>query len=284
MSADDESRRERLVAAFAVAFAVGVTAPLPAVLPSSADGTLAASAGVAIGVGAVVVAGVRQAEALLDGLARPRYLFVPGVATVGWTVGAFVLAPPVQVTALLPFAIAYAGCVLGSAAWILARDAYDRSRRASATTVASFEAPPPPRIRRRMRLGGVITVAGGLVGAASMALGGDVVLTFTFFPLASSGGAFALLARTDRDVRVTDEGLFVNRSRRSWSDFEDARVEDGVLFVTSDAWFGGTLRLDATEIEDVDGVVAAINERVLGSDSSGEPDDGRARGQSSPDS
>jgi hypothetical protein len=258
-----ESRRERVVGAFVVAFAVGVTAPLPAAIGvPRGDGALAAAAGTAVGVALVAAAGVRQAESLLEGLASPRFLFLPGVAVVAWTVLAVAHLPAVRTTALLPFAVAFAGCVLGVAAWVLARDAHDRRRRETAATAVAFEAPLPPRARRAMRLGGVVTIVGGVVAAAGMVVAGDVVLSFTFLPLASTGVVFLVLSRTNREVRIADEGLFVNRSLRSWHDFESVRVEDDVLVVDGRSRWTGTLRFDASAIEDVDGVVAAVRARV----------------------
>lgn len=276
----DEGRRERVVAAFLVAFAVGATAPLPAVLRAGGEsGVLAASVGVAVGVALVVAAGVQQSDALSDALAAPRFLLLPGVAIAAWTLGAFVDPPASRPTALAPFAVAYAGCVLGVAAWVLARDAHDRRRREAASTVASFDAPLPPRARRAMALGGAVTVAGSLVAAVGTGVGGDAVLAASFLPLASAGVVFVALSRTDREVRVADEGLFVNRSRRSWGNFESVQVADGVLVVDASNRWRGTLRFDATAIDDVDRVVAAIRERV-----DGDATEARPGGQSSPDS
>lgn len=281
MTRVDEPRRERVVGAFLVAFAVGASAPLPAVFGvDGGAGVLGGVAGVAVGVGLVVVAGVRQADGLLEALASPRYLLVPGLAVVAWVVAAFVVQPPLRVTAAVPYAVAFAGCALGVAAWVLARDAHDRRRRETAATAVAFEAPLPPRARRAMQLGGVVTLAGGVVAAAGMGVAGDVALAFTFLPLASTGVVFVALSRTEREVHVADEGLFVNRSLRSWSEFESVRVEDDVLVVDGRSRWRGTLRFDATTIEDLGGVVAAIRERV---DASGTPRNA-ASAQSSPDS
>ena len=281
MTGVDESRRERVVGAFLVAFAVGVTAPLPAVLDAPGEGgVLAASAGVGVGVGLVVAAGVGQSDELVGALAAPRYLLVPGVGVVTWTVGAFLQAPALRATALAPYAVAFAGCALGVAAWVLARDVHDRRRRETARTAVSFEAPLAPRSRRAMRLGGVATVFGGVVAAVGLSVGDDPTFAFTYLPLSATGVVFFALSRTDREVHVADEALFVNRSRRSWSDFESVRVEDDVLVVDGRGRWTGTLRFDATEIEDIDGVVAAIRERV---DASGTPRNG-VGAQSSPDS
>jgi hypothetical protein len=258
-----ESRCERVVGAFLVAFAVGVAAPLPAAIGvSGTEGALAAAAGVAVGVGLVAAAGVRQAESLLEGLASPRLLLVPSVAAVAWTALAVVHSPAVRATALLPFAVAFAGCVLGVTAWVLARDAHDRRRRETAATAVAFKAPLPPRARRAMRLGGAVTMGGGVVAAAGMGVAGDVALSFTFLPLASTGVVFLALSQTSREVRVADEGLFVNRSLRSWRDFESARVENDVLVVDGRGRWTGTLRFDASAIEDVDGVAAAVRARI----------------------
>lgn len=282
MTGVDESRRERVVGGLLVAFAVCVTAPLPAVLGGAGeDGVLAASVGIAVGVGLVVAAGVRQSDDLLGALAAPRCLVLPGVAVVAWTVSAFLEGPPLRATALAPYAVALAGCVLGVAAWVVARDAHDRRRRETATTAVSFEAPLAPRSRRAMAVGGVVTLVGGVVAAAGMGVAGDdPTLAFTFLPLASTGVVFVALSRTTREVRVADEGLFVNRSLRSWREFESVRVEDDVLAVEGRSRWRGTLRFDATEIEDLDGVVAAIRDRV---DAAGTPRNG-AGAQSSPDS
>ena len=265
MTGVDESRRERVVGAFLVAFAVGVTAPLPAVLDAPGEGgVLAASAGVGVGVGLVVAAGVGQSDELVGALAAPRYLLVPGVGVVTWTVGAFLQAPALRATALAPYAVAFAGCALGVAAWALVRDVHDRRRREAATTAVSFEAPLAPRSRRAMRLGGAVTAVGGVVAGVGMGVGDDATLAFTFLPLASAGVVFLALSRTEREVHVADEALFVNRSRRSWREFESVRVENDVLAVEGRSRWRGTLRFDATAIEDVDRVGAAIRERIDG--------------------
>lgn len=263
MTGVDEARRERVVGAFVVAFAVGVTAPLPAVVGAPGDGAaVTAGAGVAVGVGLVVAAGVRESDGILGALAPPRYLLVPGACVVTWTVGGLLREPALRATALAPYAVAFAGCVLGVAAWVLARDVHDRRRRETAATAVSFEAPLPPRARRAMQLGGVVTLVGGVVAAAAMVVGDDATLAFAFLPLASTGVVFIALSRTTREVRVADEGLFVNRSRRSWRGFESVRVEDDVLVVETRGRWRGTLRFDATAVADVDGVVAAIRERM----------------------
>ncbi|MFC6953156.1 hypothetical protein [Halorubellus litoreus] len=281
MTGVDESRRERVVGGLLVAFAVCVTAPLPAVVGAPRDGTaLTAGVGVAVGVGLVVAAAVRQSDALLAALAAPRYLLIPGGTVVAWTLRAFLQTPPLRATALAPYAVAFAGCALGVAAWVLARDVHDRRRRETATTAVSFEAPLAPRSRRAMRLGGVATVFGGAVAAVGLSVGDDPTFAFTYLPLSATGVVFFALSRTDREVHVADEALFVNRSRRSWTDFESVRVEDDVLVVDGRGRWTGTLRFDATEIEDIDGVVAAIRERV---DASGTPRNG-VGAQSSPDS
>ena len=265
MTGVDESRRERVVGAFLVAFAVGVTAPLPAVLDAPGEGgVLAASAGVGVGVGLVVAAGVGQSDELVGALAAPRYLLVPGVGVVTWTVGAFLQAPALRATALAPYAVAFAGCALGVAAWALVRDVHDGRRSAAATTAVSFEAPLAPRSRRAMRLGGAVTAVGGVVAGVGMGVGDDATLAFTFLPLASAGVVFLALSRTEREVHVADEALFVNRSRRSWREFESVRVENDVLAVEGRSRWRGTLRFDATAIEDVDRVGAAIRERIDG--------------------
>ena len=282
-------RRERIVGAFLVAFAVGVTAPLPAVVPAgSGSGVLAASAGVAVGVALVVAAGVRQAKDLLDSLAPVRSLLVPGVLTVTWTFAALVVAPRPRPGELAPFAVAYSGCVLGMAAWVLARDAVDRARRDAATTLAAFAAPLPPRARRAMRLGGIVATLGALVAVAATAQSGDLELSFAFAPLATTGVVFVAFSRLEREVRVTEAALYVQRSRRDWADFEGVRVADDVLVVDGRTWRTGTLRFDATEIEDVAGVVAAMRARIeaatTGAENEGDASDGAPTGQSSPDS
>lgn len=289
MTAVTEPHRERVVGAFLVAFAVGVTAPLPAVVPAGLEsGVLAASAGVAVGVALVVAAGVRQAEDLLESLAPVRYLLGQGVVLVAWTLAAFVVAPPPRPIALAPFAVAFVGCVLGVAAWVLARDAVDRARRDAATTLVAFEAPHPPRARRAMRLGGVLATTGAVVAVVATALSGDVELAFAFAPFTTAGVLFVAFSRFEREVRVTEAALYVQRSRRDWADFEGVRVADDVLVVDGRTWRTGTLRFDATEIEDVEGVVAAMRARIeaatapAGSD--GDASAGVERGQSSPDS
>lgn len=291
MTGVDRSRREVVVGAFVVAFAVGVLAPLAAVVPAAGwngvvgdaaagDGAVLAGLGVAVGVGLVVAAGVRQAEGFVESLSRPRWLLVPGGTTVAWTLAAIVVAPPPQPTALLPFAVAFVGCVLGMAAWVLARDAHDRARREAARTVVAFEAPLPRRARRWLLFGGALTVAGGLLAAGGMVAAGDVTVAFAVLPMASSGIAFVVLSRAEREVHVADEGLFVNRSLRDWRQFDDVRVADDQLVVTGSTWYHGTLRFDATTIEDVDAVVAAVRDRVAASAEGS----GAAGGQSSPDS
>ncbi|WP_227131296.1 hypothetical protein [Halorubellus salinus] len=263
MTGVDESRRERVVGAFLVAFAGCVTAPLPVVLGGAGErGVLAGSVGVAVGVGLVVAAGVRQSDALLGALAAPRWLLLPGGAVVAWTVGAFLQGPPLRATVLAPYGVAFAGCVLGVAAWVLARDVHDRRRRETATTAVSFEAPIAPRSRRAMRLGGAVTVVGGVVAAVGLGVGDDPMLAFAYLPLAAAGVVFLAFSRTEREVRVADEALFVNRSKRSWREFESVRVEDDVLVVDGRGRWRGALRFDATAIEDLDGVVVAIRERV----------------------
>jgi hypothetical protein len=289
MTAVTDPHRERVVGAFLVAFAVGVTAPLPAVVPAgSGSGALAASAGVAVGVALVVAAGVRRAEDRLESLAPVRSLLVPGAGTVAWTLAAFVVAPPPRPVALAPFAVAYAGCVLGAAAWVLARDAVDRARRDAATTLVAFEAPHPPRVRRTMRLGGVLAALGAGVGAVATALSGDLELSVAFAPLVTTGIVFLAFSRLEREVRVTEPALYVQRSRRDWADFEGVRVADDVLVVDGRTWRTGTLRFDATEIEDVESVVAAMRARIeAATEPGGEEGDAGAgveRGQSSPDS
>jgi hypothetical protein len=297
MTAVTEPHRERVVGAFLVAFAVGVTAPLPAVVPAApGSGVLAASAGVAVGVALVVAVGVKQAEGLLESLAPVRYLLGPGVVLVAWTLAAFVVAPPPRPVALAPFAVASAGCVFGVAAWVLARDAVDRVRRDAATTLVAFEAPHPPRVRRAMRLGGVLATLSAGVSAVATALSGDLELSVAFAPLVTTGIVFLAFSRLEREVRVTEAGLYVQRSRRDWADFEGVRVADDVLVVDGRTWRTGTLRFDATEIEDVEGAVAAMRARIEaatapggkeGDASAGGEEDASAAvecGQSSPDS
>jgi hypothetical protein len=267
-------RRERVVSAFLVAFALGVTAPLPAVVPvRSGSGALAASAGVAVGVALVVAAGVRQADDLLVSLARIRSLLVPGIVTVAWTLAALGVAPPPRPVAFAPFAVAFVGCVLGVAAWVLARDAVDQARRDAATTVVAFAAPLPPRARRAMRLGGVLATLGAVFAVLATVKSGDIELAFAFAPLATTGVVLVAFSRLEREVRVTEEALYVQRSRRDWGDFEAVRVADDVLVVDGRTWKTGTLRFDATDIQDVEGVVAAMRARIED-----------ANGQSSPDS
>lgn len=191
---------------------------------------------------------------LLAGFALPLAWLWPALDA-ATSIPTFVFSPWfVGVLAVVPWLAA----VAAASEW------RTRNRVDQLTELASFQARQPPSERRQVRVAVGVVLLVGIGGAVvSVALAGaDSLDALYWTPLALTPLWIAISEGDGREVAIAEEGLRVDRQVHDWATVDGYELTDDALSITRTEWYRSTLSFDRSDIEDVDGVTAALDERL----------------------
>lgn len=173
---------------------------------------------------------------------------------------------PSSAVAGLAIVGALAGVIVGTGLAAAARNRHTKMVLADAEELVRFSASAPERdcrIAKQVAVSVVVVSAVGMV--ASMVA--EAELFRGVFQILTPFGAGLFGTTTERNVRVTDEGLMVGnaiqKTVRPWSAYESYDVTDEVIVVRRagwSAWGLRDLRRDSEAVENPEAVSSALGE------------------------
>ncbi|WP_132057507.1 hypothetical protein [Halorussus amylolyticus] len=161
-----------------------------------------------------------------------------------------------------------AGAAVGTGLAVAAQNRHVKAVLADAEESARFRARGPERDRRITNWAVVVLMGGGMIGLL-VSFATEYGSLQWLFNLLVPLGAGLIGATTERTFAVTDAGLLVampvHKRIVSWSAFDSYSVTDDALVLHRAGWSARGLRdvrRDLDEIEDLDGVTAALDEHL----------------------
>lgn len=226
-------------------------------------GLLASVTTVAVGAGWLA----SRTPALGARVGRHAAAWLLAAAPLAWFAGVFGAAAfgvePPDVAGVLAMLGAAGGVLLGLVVVSMSRMRYADAATRDGTELAAWEARWPERWRQAAI---AVVLAAFVVGVAG-------IVAESRFGVEGAGAAYwlALFAvplaaptTAPRTLRATDAGLVVERPHqrrfRPWTAFSGYELTGDALVVRTAAWWRPAHRCDRADVEDVDGVVAALED------------------------
>jgi MFS family permease len=203
-------------------------------------------------------------------LGRHDVVWVLVALPFGWFGGVFgadalYIDPPTIAIPLAIFATA-GGMLLGIVLVAMSRTRHADAVLEGATEVVEWEARWPRRWRRVAGAVSVVTFAASAVGFVA-AFGFGVEWGWRLYYLLFVGVVLMNLLNP-RTFRMTDAGLVIEhplqRLFRPWSAFTGYELAADALVIRQAAWWRPTHRCDRGDVEDLDAVVTALDDRLSG--------------------
>lgn len=246
----------------------------PAVLIAVA-GSLAGPAALYVGflvatTAIAVIAGllVSRTNGIAVSVGRHAACWLLAVVPIAWFVGVLAsveLAVDAPAGAgMVAILGAGAGTLLGLLFARMSRNRHTAARLVGAVTFGQWEARLPRRWRHTaIAIAAVVTAVG--LGAIPLGYFYDTSVVGRFHWLLYVWAPLAGLT-APRTFRVTDAGLVRERPMvrriRSWSSITGYTLTDDALVVHQSSWWRPAIRSDRSEVEDLDAVVAALDDAL----------------------
>jgi len=242
-----------------ILYAMLLVGPIGSLLPGNEWALFVAGGGVGAVVG-LVATDVRAPEQFVH--TAPRGI-VGILLPLAWLVPAITRAESAISVFVSPWFFGSVAALVWFVALLLGHEIRQNRLQEELTTIVSFEAGPPEKIRRQTRYAvGVFLAAATAIIVGIVLISGDVEPTaFVWLP-AMLPVWINLFSDQQQSVEITDSGIFAQGTLHEWETIDGYEHSDEALKITRADWYRSTMQFDSDHIDDIDAVTNALDQFV----------------------